>query len=125
MNWLGDQPLEDLPADGFSCFAKVRSTRSPAPAILRVVDGEVSVELMEGEAGIAPGQACALYSGQGENARVYGGGFIRRSERERPPKPPCATSCSRPPEAAGTPARSAARPRHRHPSPFEFFPSLA
>lgn len=82
VNWLGDQPLEDLPADGFSCFAKVRSTRSPAPAILRVVEGEVSVELMEGEAGIAPGQACALYSGQGENARVYGGGFIRRSERE-------------------------------------------
>ncbi|MNT93738.1 tRNA-specific 2-thiouridylase MnmA [compost metagenome] len=40
------------------------------------------MELAEGEAGIAPGQACALYSGVGEDARVYGGGFIRKSERE-------------------------------------------
>ncbi|MFP5077286.1 tRNA 2-thiouridine(34) synthase MnmA [Rhizobium sp. YIM 134829] len=82
VNWLGDVPLENLPAGGFACFAKVRSTRSPAPAILRVENGAVSVELMQGEAGIAPGQACALYSGPGEDARVYGGGFILRSERE-------------------------------------------
>ena len=40
------------------------------------------VDLAEGEAGVAPGQACALYSGAGEDARVYGGGFIARSERE-------------------------------------------
>ncbi|MEY9168560.1 tRNA U34 2-thiouridine synthase MnmA/TrmU [Sinorhizobium fredii] len=47
----------------------------------RDTDG-IYVELLDGEAGVAPGQACALYSGTGENARVYGGGFIRKSERE-------------------------------------------
>ena len=50
--------------------------------ILRADASGVSVELLEGEAGVAPGQACALYSGTGEDARVYGGGFILRSERE-------------------------------------------
>ena len=39
------------------------------------------VELAEGEAGIAPGQACVLYSDDGNDARVFGGGFIERSER--------------------------------------------
>jgi tRNA-specific 2-thiouridylase len=82
MNWLGDVPLASLPAEGFACYAKVRSTRVPAPALLRVDGTDISVELMEGEAGIAPGQACALYSGPDEDARVYGGGFILRSERE-------------------------------------------
>jgi len=50
-------------------------------SILRVEDGEISVELVEGEAGVAPGQACVLYSAPGDEARVYGGGFIDRSER--------------------------------------------
>jgi tRNA-specific 2-thiouridylase len=40
------------------------------------------VDLTVGEAGIAPGQACALYSAPGDDARVFGGGFIERSERE-------------------------------------------
>jgi tRNA-specific 2-thiouridylase len=39
------------------------------------------VELVEGEAGVAPGQACVLYSGPGDEARVFGGGFIDHSER--------------------------------------------
>ena len=82
INWLGDGDIFDVAADGFACFAKVRSTRQPAPAILRADAGGISVELLEGEAGVAPGQACALYSGIGEDARVYGGGFILRSERE-------------------------------------------
>ena len=46
------------------------------------IRAEDKVELLEGEAGVAPGQACALYSGIGEDARVYGVGFILRSERE-------------------------------------------
>jgi tRNA-specific 2-thiouridylase len=37
--------------------------------------------LAEGESGIAPGQACVLYSDDGNDARVLGGGFIERSER--------------------------------------------
>jgi len=82
MNWLGDMPLADIGPEGLECFAKVRSTRPPRPAILRVADdGEISVELVEGEAGVAPGQACVLYSAPGDEARVFGGGFIDRSER--------------------------------------------
>jgi len=82
VNWLGDTPLADIGPEGLECFAKVRSTRPPRPAILRVAeDGEISVELVEGEAGVAPGQACVLYSAPGDEARVFGGGFIDRSER--------------------------------------------
>jgi tRNA-uridine 2-sulfurtransferase len=82
VNWLGDTPLDDIAPEGLACFAKVRSTRPPRPAILRVGDdGEISVELVEGEAGVAPGQACVLYSAPGDEARVFGGGFIDRSER--------------------------------------------
>ena len=82
MNWLGDGPLDAIPADGLPCFAKVRSTRPPAPATLFARGGEIFVELGEGEAGVAPGQACVLYSAPGNDARIYGGGFIARSERE-------------------------------------------
>ena len=82
MNWLGDEPLADMGGQGLECFAKVRSTRPPKPAILRVADdGQISVELVDGEAGVAPGQACVLYSAPGDEARVFGGGFIDRSER--------------------------------------------
>ena len=82
MNWLGDTALADIGPDGLECFAKVRSTKPPKPAILRVGgDGEISVELVDGEAGVAPGQACVLYSAPGDEARVFGGGFIDRSER--------------------------------------------
>lgn len=81
INWLGDAPLQDMARDGFACFAKVRSTRPPAPAMLRADENGVYVDLEIGEAGIAPGQACVLYSAPGADARVYGGGFIDRSER--------------------------------------------
>jgi len=81
MNWLGDGPLDDIPEGGLELFAKVRSTRPPRPAVLRHVAGVTSVELADGESGIAPGQACVLYSDDGNEARVFGGGFIERSER--------------------------------------------
>ena len=81
INWLGDHTLEETARDGFACFAKVRSTRPPAPAVLHADDSGVYVDLEIGEAGVAPGQACVLYSAPGADARVYGGGFIDRSER--------------------------------------------
>ncbi|MGX5664727.1 tRNA 2-thiouridine(34) synthase MnmA [Rhizobium daejeonense] len=81
INWLGDKALVDEARDGFACFAKVRSTRPPAPAMLRADEKGIYVDLEIGEAGIAPGQACVLYSAPGADARVYGGGFIDRSER--------------------------------------------
>jgi len=81
VNWLGDGPLETAAADGFSCFAKVRSTRPPLPVMLHADENGVYVDLLEGEAGIASGQACVLYDAPGNDARVFGGGFIDRSER--------------------------------------------
>lgn len=82
INWLGDAPINDLPEAGMEVFAKVRSTRPPRPAVLRHADGQTWVELVDGESGIAPGQACVLYSDESNTARVFGGGFIGRSERE-------------------------------------------
>lgn len=81
-NWLGDA----LPANGeaLACHARVRSTRPPRPALLRVVDGTPEVELLDGEDGVAPGQACVLYDGVSGAARVLGGGFIRRRQDLRP-----------------------------------------
>jgi tRNA-specific 2-thiouridylase len=81
VNWLGDVPLAAFPPDGLEVHAKVRSARPPRPAMLHFRRGEVWVELADGESGIAPGQACVLYSGEGNGARVLGGGFIQRSER--------------------------------------------
>lgn len=81
VNWLGDGALESDAQSGFSCFAKVRSTRPPTEAVLHADEKGVYVDLMTGEAGVAPGQACVLYSAPGPDARVFGGGFIERSER--------------------------------------------
>jgi tRNA-specific 2-thiouridylase len=81
VNWLGDGLLSDIPPEGFELFAKVRSTRPPQPAVLHRDGKSVWVELAQGESGIARGQACVLYSDDGNDARVFGGGFIERSER--------------------------------------------
>ncbi|MGE0279698.1 MAG: tRNA 2-thiouridine(34) synthase MnmA [Rhizobiaceae bacterium] len=81
MNWLGDKPLDEIGPEGVEVFAKVRSTRPPRPATLFYADGQSWVELAVGEAGVAPGQACVLYSDESNEARVFGGGFIQRSER--------------------------------------------
>jgi tRNA-specific 2-thiouridylase len=82
VNWLGDRPLAEIARDGFECYAKVRSTRPPKLATVYAHDGGIMVELAEGEPGLAPGQACVLYSAPGEDARVFGGGFIERSEKD-------------------------------------------
>jgi tRNA-uridine 2-sulfurtransferase len=81
MNWLGDEALDNIPSSGLEVFAKVRSTRPPRPAILFHENGVTSVELVDGESGIAPGQACVLYTDDSDSARVLGGGFISRSQR--------------------------------------------
>jgi tRNA-specific 2-thiouridylase len=77
-NWLGDDPLEDAAVDGLRVFARVRSTRPPSPAALVSDDGIPVVRLSADEAGVAPGQACVLYDGDGEGARILGGGIIAR-----------------------------------------------
>ncbi len=81
VNWLGDAALSALPPEGLEILAKVRSSRPPATARLFAEGGEVHVDLIDGESGVAPGQACVFYSPQGDDMRVLGGGFIARAER--------------------------------------------
>lgn len=78
LNWLS----ADLPDAGpRPVLARVRSTRQPVRAEIRVVNGRVDVELLDPEEGVAPGQACVLYDFD-EPARMLGGGFIMREEAE-------------------------------------------
>ncbi len=67
VNWLGGDETE------LRVAVKVRSTRPPAPALLRrLPDDRAEVILDEPEQGVAPGQACVFY----QNERVLGGGWI-------------------------------------------------
>ncbi|HWF93591.1 MAG TPA: tRNA 2-thiouridine(34) synthase MnmA [Xanthobacteraceae bacterium] len=95
VNWLGDGALEQALADDGrphdspparenrgagerrEVFVKVRSTRAPQPAWLRNGAGGVEVELIAGEDGVSPGQACVFYDAQVGQARVLGGGIIQ------------------------------------------------
>lgn len=78
VNWIGDAPLESLGEAGLEICARVRSTRAPSPAILRVRDGVAEVELLSPEDGVSPGQACVFYESDDPRARVLGGGSIAR-----------------------------------------------
>jgi tRNA-uridine 2-sulfurtransferase len=76
VNWLGEGTIGDALADRPEVFVKVRSTRAPQPAWLRSGAGGLEVELIAGEDGVSPGQACAFYDAAEGQARVLGGGFI-------------------------------------------------
>jgi tRNA-specific 2-thiouridylase len=71
VNWLA--PARET----IDCMVKVRSTRAPIAARVRVrAEALVEVELPAGESAVAPGQACVFY----EDTRVLGGGWIRSTE---------------------------------------------
>jgi tRNA-uridine 2-sulfurtransferase len=77
VNWIGDGALDAAVRDGLELFVRVRSTRAPQPAWLRGADGDYEVELVGGEEGVSPGQACVFYDAASGRARVLGGGFIQ------------------------------------------------
>jgi tRNA-uridine 2-sulfurtransferase len=78
INWIGDGPLrEALAADRLEVFVKVRSTRPPQAAWLHRSGDDYEVDLVDGEHGVSPGQACVFYDAPEGQARVLGGGFIR------------------------------------------------
>ncbi|MEZ5776373.1 MAG: aminomethyltransferase beta-barrel domain-containing protein, partial [Hyphomicrobiaceae bacterium] len=54
----------------------IRSSQPARPGRLMVEGGEPVVELLAGDYGISPGQACVLYSPDEIPARVLGGGII-------------------------------------------------
>ena len=76
VNWLGEGTLDNALANRLDVFVKVRSTRAPQPAWLRSGKGAIEVELIAGEDGVSPGQACAFYDAADGQARVLGGGII-------------------------------------------------
>jgi tRNA-specific 2-thiouridylase len=79
VNWIGDGAIDDLFDNGErrEVFVKVRSTRQPQPAWLARDGGGFEVELIAGEDGVSPGQACVFYDAAAGQARVLGGGIIR------------------------------------------------
>ena len=77
VNWLGDGTIDERIESHCEVYVKVRSTRSPQPAWLRrEAGGCLEVELIDGEEGVSPGQACVFYDAAEGQARVLGGGFI-------------------------------------------------
>ena len=60
-------------------LVKVRSTGSLLPC--KIFEKGKKVELISGEAGVSPGQACVFYKKDDLGVRVYGGGWIERTEK--------------------------------------------
>ncbi|ETS11780.1 tRNA 2-thiouridine(34) synthase MnmA [Bartonella quintana] len=81
VNWLGDERLDNFPSDGLEVAVKVRSTRPSHLARLHYQEGVFSVDFLECENSVAPGQACVFYDGNGDGARILGGGFVTHSQR--------------------------------------------
>jgi tRNA-specific 2-thiouridylase len=80
VNWIGEGSIDGALCAGWhEVFVKVRSTRPPQPAWLSRGAAGIEVDLVEGEEGVSPGQACVFYDGAQGQARVLGGGFIRSS----------------------------------------------
>ncbi|SNZ21014.1 tRNA 2-thiouridine(34) synthase MnmA [Cohaesibacter gelatinilyticus] len=77
VNWLGPIDVSEIPEKGLEIYAKVRSTRPPKAALLHVTDdGGFEVELLDGEEGVAPGQACVFYDSVDKESELWGGGWI-------------------------------------------------
>ncbi len=90
VNWIGDGDIDAAIGDGLEMFVRVRSTRAPQPAWLRGGGGHYEVELVAGEEGVSPGQACVFYDAASGQARVLGGGFIQSAAAKvasRPARP--------------------------------------
>ena len=76
VNWLGDRSIEEAVSEHREVYVKVRSTRAPQAAWLRRSGDGFEVELIGGEDGVSPGQACVFYDAAEGQARVLGGGVI-------------------------------------------------
>jgi tRNA-specific 2-thiouridylase len=65
--------------NGLPVFVRVRSTGAPHPAALHATADGFEVSLDDGEEGVAPGQACVIYDSADNEARLLGGGVIKRA----------------------------------------------
>jgi tRNA-uridine 2-sulfurtransferase len=83
VNWIGDDTIDHALCAGWhEVFVKVRSTRPPQPAWLSRGRHGIEVDLIAGEDGVSPGQACVFYDAPDGQARVLGGGIIRNAVAE-------------------------------------------
>ncbi|MFT0893013.1 tRNA 2-thiouridine(34) synthase MnmA [Pseudochelatococcus sp. G4_1912] len=83
LNWIGDATPQ--PGDApIEVAVRVRSTRPPHPAFLRMTADGAVIDLPVAEQGVAPGQACVIYENAESRARVLGGGTIRRTTSVMP-----------------------------------------
>src|ERR1700750_474239 len=88
VNWIRGGVRDRAPSRGRQVVVRVRFTRAPQPAWLRGSNGHYEVELVAGEEGVSPGQACVFYDAPSGQARVLGGGFIQSAAARRAaPKP--------------------------------------
>jgi len=94
VNWIGDGTLDQAVGDRLEVFVRVRSTRAPQAAWLRMVNGECEVELVAGEEGVSAGQACVFYDAPSGQARVLGGGFIKSAAPRHAGAPELVTDMS-------------------------------
>ncbi len=78
LNWLGEGA--GPPADGISCFVKLRNTHVPIAASVFGDSAGARVVLAAPEAAVTPGQACVFYDGE----QVLGGGWIAREAHLTP-----------------------------------------
>jgi len=78
VNWLGEGSIDHALCAGWhEVYVKVRSTRPPHPAWLSRGAHGIEVDLVAGEDGVSPGQACVFYDAPQGQARVLGGGIIQ------------------------------------------------
>jgi tRNA-specific 2-thiouridylase len=95
INWIGDGSFDRAAGEGREIFVRVRSTRAPQPGWLRAANSGYEIELVAGEEGVSPGQACVFYDAPSGRARVLGGGFIRSaSAKSASAKSPSAKGAS-------------------------------
>ena len=88
VNWIGEGSIEQALCAGWhEVFVRVRSTRPPRPAWLSRGAHGIEVDLIAGEDGVSPGQACVFYDAPDGQARVLGGGIIQQAASLSEPAP--------------------------------------
>jgi tRNA-uridine 2-sulfurtransferase len=88
VNWIGEGSIEQALCAGWhEVFVRVRSTRPPRPAWLSRGAHGIEVDLIAGEDGVSPGQACVFYDAPEGQARVLGGGIIHQAASLSVPAP--------------------------------------
>jgi tRNA-specific 2-thiouridylase len=80
VNWLGDEPFEDVARSGVEVLVRIRSSGPLQPATVSLDKDGVTVDLAEGEEGVSPGQACVFYAATGGGERLLGGGWIKSAD---------------------------------------------